>query len=125
MQITVLAMILVSVLLTSASQILLKIGVSAPSAQQALQLHDGLLPAILALALNPMVVAGLACFALSAVFWIFVLSKIDVSMAYPCVALGVVITVLAGYFLLGETISAARAAGVGAIVVGVLLVAAG
>lgn len=125
MQPSVLALILLSVFLTSASQLLLKIGVSAPSAQQALRMNDNIPAVVWALAVNPMVLAGLACFALSAVFWIFVLSKIDVSMAYPCVALGVVLTVLAGHFLLGETISLTRAAGVGAIIAGVLLVAMG
>jgi multidrug transporter EmrE-like cation transporter len=59
------------------------------------------------------------------VFWIFVLSKIDVSQAYPCVALGVALTVLSGHFLLGEAISVVRAFGVVVIIIGVFAVAIG
>lgn len=123
MHFTVLALILISVLLSASSQILIKIGVSSPLLQQAMLTETELPKLALALALNPLVLGGIACFGLSALFWIFVLSKIDVSLAYPCVALGVVVTVLSGYFFLGEPVSMLRAVGVGVIIVGVLTVA--
>lgn len=123
MHLTVLALILVSVLLSASSQILIKLGVSSPVLQQAMLSETAFPKLALTLALNPLVIGGIACFGLSALFWIFVLSKIDVSLAYPCVALGVVITVLSGYFLLGEPVSLLRAVGVGVIVVGVFTVA--
>lgn len=125
MQLMVFALILVSVLLSSSSQILIKLGVSSPVVQQAMTTNTGITSVAATLALNPLVVAGIGCFGLSAIFWIFVLSKIDVSLAYPCVALGVVVTVLSGYFLLGEPVSILRAVGVGVIVVGVFTVAMG
>jgi multidrug transporter EmrE-like cation transporter len=50
-------------------------------------------------------------------------SKVDVSQAYPAVALGIVITAAAGYFLLGEAINPTRAAGIVLIISGVVAVA--
>jgi multidrug transporter EmrE-like cation transporter len=118
-----LLLVLLSVLLSAAAQILLKLGMSSPAVQTALAAPFGP-PALLAIATSPMVVGGLAAFGLSAVVWLFVLSKIDVSYAYPCVALGIVLTVLAGHFLLGEPISVGRIVGVAVIIAGVVIVAA-
>ena len=50
----------------------------------------------LALLTSPLVLLGLAVFGLSAIVWLFVLSKIAFSHAYPFVALGIVVTVAAG-----------------------------
>ena len=67
---------------------------------------------------------GLAVFGLSAIVWLFVLSKIAVSHAYPFVALGIVVTVAAGRIMLGEPFSALSLVGVALIVSGVLTLAA-
>lgn len=67
---------------------------------------------------------GLAVFGLSAIVWLFVLSKTAVSHAYPFVALGVVMTVAAGRIMLGEPFSALSLVGVALIVSGVLTLAA-
>jgi multidrug transporter EmrE-like cation transporter len=55
--------------------------------------------------------------------WLLVLARVDVSKAYPCVALGFAATVLAGHLLLGEPVSLVRMAGVAVIMGGVLIVA--
>lgn len=70
------------------------------------------LPATFAsLATSPMVIGGFICFGLSAVVWLFVLSRIDVSLAYPFIALGIVITMVGGHFILGEPLSTQRLIG--------------
>jgi multidrug transporter EmrE-like cation transporter len=117
-----LGLILFSVLLSATSQVLLKFGMSSPAVQAALLPGSAPLPAALAVASSPQVVGGLACFGLSAVVWLLVLSKIDVSQAYPFVALGTILTVAAGILVLGEPASALRMAGVGVIALGVVLV---
>lgn len=119
----ILLLILLSVGLSSASQLLLKVGMSSASVQQAMSEGPPLRAIGIAL-LTPLVFLGLACFSLSAVFWLFVLSKIDVSYAYPCVALGIVFTVAGAHFALGEPVSMLRIAGLGVIALGVSLVAA-
>lgn len=67
--------------------------------------------------------AGLALYGLSAVAWLWVLSRLDVSVAYPLVSLGFVVTFAAGVLWLGEPWSWQRVLGAGFIVVGVLLLA--
>lgn len=122
---TVACLILISVSLSAGSQLILKLGITAPEVQRALAEGPSIPRVALAIASSPLVIAGLGCFGLSAMFWLFVLAKLDASLAYPCVALGIVITVCAGHFLLGETVSALRVAGIAIIVAGVLIVAVG
>ena len=116
-------MLLASVLLAAAAQLMLKLGMSSPSVQLALGGSDRSFPrAVAAIMTSPIVLSGLFLFAVSVVIWLFVLARVDLSTAYPCVALGVVITVASGHFILGETISPTKLAGVTAVVIGVLLI---
>ncbi|KAB1078107.1 EamA family transporter [Methylobacterium soli] len=80
---------------------------------------------VLVVAFAPAVFGGLLTFGLSAVVWLLVLSRIDVSYAYPCVALGIVLTMLAGHLMLGEALTVSRIAGLALIVSGVGVVALG
>ena len=123
MKFATLILIIISVLLSSAAQILLKTGMSARSVQTAMASRSDLREVVTAIALNPAVVLGLLAFGLSAVVWLLVLARIDVSQAYPCVALGIVITVLAGIVLLGEQIHPMRIVGLLVIVSGVIVMA--
>ncbi len=71
---------------------------------------------------SSLVLGGLGCFGLSALLWLFVLSRVPLSSAYPFVALGIFVTVLAGSIMFAEPISITKAIGVSFIVGGVLLV---
>jgi hypothetical protein len=82
-------LILLSVLLSSGSQVLLNFGMSAPDIQVALAHSDRPLRIAISIVSSLPVFAGLASFGLSAIVWLFVLSKIPVSTAYPFVALGI------------------------------------
>jgi multidrug transporter EmrE-like cation transporter len=70
----------------------------------------------------PFVSLGLFCYALSAVLWIAVVSKVDLSLAYPMVSVAYVAVFVASWFLFGERISAVRMAGLVLIVAGVLVI---
>jgi len=72
---------------------------------------------------NPWLWLGMICYVISFLVWIFVLSKTDVSIAYPLAALGYVITAFMAYFLLGEHITFLRIAGTIVILLGVFMVA--
>lgn len=113
--------ILASILLAAAAQLTLKIGMSSDAIQRALVGQDPWRTAIAVIS-SPTILAGLFCFGLSALTWLLVLAKFDLSTAYPFIALGIVITVAAGYFLLGEPMSPTKLAGVATIVFGVLLI---
>ena len=116
-----LALILASVGLSALAQIVLKFGMGGDAARQALA-HESLWRGYLALLFVPAVAAGLAAYVLSALLWLRVLAEVEVSKAYPFVALAIVLTMVLGVLVLGEVVPAGRAVGAALIVVGVVLV---
>jgi drug/metabolite transporter (DMT)-like permease len=72
---------------------------------------------------TPLVFLGLTFYVMGAAFWLMVLSKLDLSLAYPMLALTYVLIPLASQFVLGEQVPALRWLGVGVIFVGVVIVA--
>jgi multidrug transporter EmrE-like cation transporter len=117
-----LILIIISVMLTSLAQLLMKSGVSSAAVQEALS-SKPFMTALLTIAASPSVLLGLLSFGISAAVWLLVLSRLDVSQAYPFVALGIAITVIAGQLLFGEHMSAFRACGIILIIAGVVCVA--
>jgi multidrug transporter EmrE-like cation transporter len=115
-------LILVSVLLSASAQIMMKAGMSSPAVQHALLSEQTSSTIILTIAMSPLVLLGLVNFGFSAVAWLFVLSRIAVSQAYPFVALGIVATSVAGHFIFKEDLDIYRALGVGIVVIGVIVV---
>lgn len=121
MRLEIISLIFTSVALSAGSQIILKLGMTQEQMQESLASGDRLRIAI-AIATSPLVVSGFVCFGLSAVIWLFVLSRTPLSSAYPFVALGIVVTVIAGRLTFGEPLTIAKLAGVGLIATGILLV---
>lgn len=117
------ALLIGSVTLSSAAQLLLKMGVSACRGS-GLQ-TDGItsLNGVVQALLHPLVMAGLVAYVASMVGWLLVLSRFDLGYAYPFVALGIVLTTLFAWALQGETVSLQRLLGVCIIVIGVVFVA--
>jgi multidrug transporter EmrE-like cation transporter len=64
----------------------------------------------------------MACYVVSLVVWVLGLSRTEVSIAYPMLAIGYVVNALAAWYLFEENLSAARWTGIGFIVLGVFLV---
>ena len=54
------------------------------------------------------VAAGIVLYLISMFFWIKVLSKIDLSVAYPFVSIGIIITVVLAALTLGESVPLMR-----------------
>jgi len=104
------SLILVGVLLNAAAQLLLKAGTNA-------------MPLGLRLAIEPHILAGLACYVVSVVVWIVALSRVPVSIAYPMLSIGYVVNAIAAWYLLGEAVTPMRLVGIGIIVLGVFIVA--
>ena len=118
---SVLALVLSSVLMSSFAQIILKAGMSSADVLTASGGDRwGLARAV---AFNPWVLAGLALYFASAVVWLFVLAKLDVSLAYPFVGLGFVVTMLLARLVHGEALTPTRIAATLLIAAGVLLLA--
>lgn len=118
----IVSMIIISILLSSAAQLLLKYGASSPSIQKAIYSHS-ILNLFYAMISTPQIILGLLCFGVSLILWIVILSRTDVSYAYPFVALGICLTILAGWFFFNESLSMLRIIGVVIVVAGVITVA--
>jgi multidrug transporter EmrE-like cation transporter len=118
----IVSMIIVSILLSSAAQLLLKYGASTPAIQKAIYAKS-IVNLLHAMIFMPQIIFGLACFGLSLVLWIVILSQTDVSYAYPFVALGICVTMIAGWFFFDETIPLLRIIGIAIVVAGVITVA--
>jgi multidrug transporter EmrE-like cation transporter len=123
MRLESIAMLFVSVALSSGSQIILKGAMTARDIQRTME-SGNTIEILMTILTYPPVIAGLACFGLSAVMWLFVLSRIPLSSAYPFIALGILVTVLGGKFIFGEAVTPQKALGVGLIMGGILLVGA-
>jgi multidrug transporter EmrE-like cation transporter len=72
--------------------------------------------------LQPYVFLGIFLYALSSVFWLVVLSRIELSMAYPIVSVAYVVVALFSYFVFKENVSLIRWIGIATICLGVILV---
>jgi drug/metabolite transporter (DMT)-like permease len=117
-------LILVSVTFAAIAQVTLKMGMNQVTDANGgqLALSGESLKQILTTLL---VWVGLGIFAISAVLWLFALSRASLSFAYPFAALGYVIIVAASILFLDEHVPPLGWAGVACIVVGILLVAQG
>lgn len=107
-------LILSSVTLSALAQLALKVGTAAAARGRA----AGVGGEILGLVQSPMVLLGLGLYGVGAVLWLFVLGRVPLSLAYPFVGMGFVLTMLAGLFFLGESVGPAR-------LIGTLLIAGG
>lgn len=115
-----LPLIILCVLLNTAAQILLKVGMRAIGHFDFVLQNVG--PICLRVVQTPAILGGLSLYVLSVVFWMMTLSRVEVSYAYPLSSLGYVFTALAGYWLLEEGLSPVRILGILVILGGVYLV---
>jgi drug/metabolite transporter (DMT)-like permease len=72
---------------------------------------------------TPIVILGFFMYGLSSLVWLFILSKLPLSLAYPLVSMGYVLVVFFSWLLLREQVSMTRLAGVAVICLGVVLLA--
>jgi len=115
-----LLLILLSTVFGVAGQTALKMGVSQPGVAEN---ANGALAIIGLIFKSPLMMLGLVFYAAGALAWIAVLARLDLSVAYPFLALNFVLVTLSGRFLLGETVPPLRWLGILVIIAGILLVA--
>ncbi|MBM9613561.1 EamA family transporter [Desulfobulbus rhabdoformis] len=115
-----LPLILFGVLLNAAAQLALKQGM------RQIGYFDFMLtniPRIVwEVAANGYIWAGLICYVVSVVVWLLVLSRVEVSYAYPLLSVGYIVTACAGWFLFHENLSPTRLLGIAVICLGVYFI---
>lgn len=114
-------LILFTVMTNFFSQIMLKHGMTSMSK---LELSPStLLPTMFSVLFNPWVFAGLLLMVISMGSHLVVLSRVEISFAYPFLGLSFVLITMWGFFMLGEDVNLWRMMGVLFICLGVALVA--
>jgi multidrug transporter EmrE-like cation transporter len=76
-------------------------------------------------ATNPWVLAGMSLHVSALVVWLWALSRVDISFAYPFIALGYVLVSLMAWQWLGENINPMRLLGMAIIIVGIIVLSRG
>lgn len=116
-------LILSSVVLGVAGQLMLKSGVSAAGL---LSLGRGsLLSLVWRIASRPIIWAGLATYGVGTLFWLAALSQVELGYAYPFISLSYVLILVASWALFREEVSPLKVIGIVAICAGVYSVAGG
>jgi len=114
-------LILFTVLTNFASQIMLKKGMT--SIERFELTPSSILGSVFTILFNPFVFFGLALMVISMGSHLIVLSRVEISFAYPFLGLSFVLITLYGHFVLGEGVTLWRVVGVLLICTGVALVA--
>ena len=110
-------LVIISVLFNVIAQLLLKKGVTI---FEKLDFSiDTMIKLFVGIFTNIYIFSGMFCFVMSAFLWLFVLTKIQVSIAYPLGSLGYIFTAVLAYFILNEPLTMAKIIGIALICVGV------
>jgi len=107
-----------SLILAVTGQLLMKKGMNAFGSFPISQMVQKIIPMFM----NPYVFVGFACFGLSSIFWLAVLSRFEISMVYPMVSLAYVVVAIASLILFKENVTLIRWIGIGVILLGVVLI---
>jgi multidrug transporter EmrE-like cation transporter len=115
--------ILFTVLTNAAAQVLLKQGMLSlgPLSFSA----ETAITRVFQIVFNPWVFAGLLMFVISMASHLFVLSKVDLSFAYPFLSLGYVVVAVVAWMVFKEDLGAYKMAGIAFICLGTILIAQG
>lgn len=112
-------MILIGVLLNAIAQLLLKKGMLLiGNIQIDLASIIDMIPKIF---MNIYIWGGMLCYAVSVLIWLIVLSRVEVSYAYPFLSIGYIVTAVIGYFFLGEAMGIFKIAGIAVICLGIVI----
>lgn len=113
-------LVLNGIFFTTLAQVLLKIGMQRFGA---FEINAGTLWTVaLQAATSWEIVLGIFCYGISLINWLIMLSRLDISFAYPMMSIGYVATALCAYFYLGEQLGPMRIAGTLVIMLGVWMI---
>ncbi len=110
--------LLASVCLSSLGHLALKL------AARTLRMPGGWTEVVPALLGNPWLPAGITLHVLALGLWMIGLRQVDLSIAYPFIALGLVLVTLLSWSVLGERLHSLQLLGIALVATGVVVVAA-
>ena len=115
-----LLLILTCIALGVAGQLLLKQGMTS-TGDQIDEVRE-VVPRLLRAATNPVVITGFVLYAFSAALWLILLTRVDLSFAYPMLSLGYVLVVFLSRALFNEQVTWMRFLGTLVVCLGVFLI---
>ena len=113
-------LILICVFLGVSAQLLLKTGVNDSGFE--ITESETILNKLMNAVFTPTIFLGFILYGFAALSWLIVLSKFELSYAYPMLALMYAIIPLVATIVLHEHINAMQGLGIGIVVIGVLIV---
>lgn len=117
------SIILFSITVSSTAHVLLKKGMSQEryAGSDVTSIWD----TIFIVATSPWVLIGMVLHVAALVIWLWALSRVDITFAYPFLAVGYVLVSLMAWLWLGEQISLTRFLGMVVIVIGIVILSRG
>ncbi len=115
-------LLLAAVTLGVCGQLAIKLGIRDTGDLQ-LVLSQSVWRFIATVVSSKLIILGIALYGVSTFFWLLVLSRVDLSLAYPMLALGYIGILLVSMIFLGEKVTALRWLGTVLIVIGVIFTA--
>ena len=119
-KIQAISFIVSAVVINVVGQIFIKKGINSITS---LNFSGNLLFTYINIFSSPYVMIGLSTYFISVLLWLYVLSIVDLSYAFPFLALSYIMVIVGSWVFLGESISAIRLIGVLVICIGVFVVA--
>ena len=113
-------LVLVSVLIISTAQVLMKNGmnmITLDGLSSILNLYN-----LIKIISNPYVLGGLIMYSLALVLWLGAMSRADVSFIYPLLSTGYILTTIFAIVFLSEQVSLFRWIGIGFIFAGTFFI---
>jgi multidrug transporter EmrE-like cation transporter len=113
-------LLLIAISMSTTGELMLKTGMNRVGV-----LHltvDQFIPTLIRAFTNPFVLVGFALIFGGSIFWLAVISRVELSWAYPMLSLGYVLVVLLSWLFLNESVTPLRLIGVAIICLGVFVV---
>lgn len=115
-----LVLVVSAVLLGSVAQLFLKFGVGKIGV---INLSDqSFVSLIFKITTQPFILIGVSLYGISFFIWLIAISKVEISTAYPMLALGFIVNAIAAHYVLGEQMNILKIAGIFFIIIGTFLI---
>jgi len=116
----ILVLIFLSVMLSVGGQLLMKNGMKIVGQISLAQII--MPPTLFQVILNPYIIAGVGLYVFASVVWLVVLSRAELSYAYPMIGMSYIITSVLAWIIFKENMTALRFLGIISIISGVYLI---
>lgn len=110
-------LLLIGVLMSAVGGLFLKIGAVQ------IQYDDGVIEIFRQVVFNWKIIVGVLMYFIPVLIWIFLLKKVELSFLQPLFSMVYVVTPVLASIFLNENVTIARWLGIGAIIIGVIIVA--